>query len=301
MPVSIGKSDVEPNERIYLVHHVEGMPKQLSQCHVTSSTIKITRYAKNVEFGHNCDSEKGSSGGALFDDHGDLIGIHHAGFSLYKAQGLGSSRESSASGGQEPDAAIQKALFYNDAALKQLFEFAELRDYADPQLKSDVLVARSRICRYLQKYEEAWKNADAALEQVRHYSYAEPSGRANGLIARGEARLAAAGNANASGSTKAGREELLQQAQTDFERAAAIARDVPAIAAVTGLHLANVLAIRGNLPEAQRRFQQGWSHSKRIENGWVHQLASEVKQRVELPPSVFLLDVMSRFSTMVPS
>jgi len=210
---------------------------------------------------------------------------------LYKAQGLGSSEESAAGRSPDADAAIKKALFYNDAASKQLFGFAELGDYADPQLRSDVLVARSRICRYLQKYEEAWANADAALEQVRHYSYAEPSGRANGLIARGEARIAAAGNAGPSASTKAGREELLQHAQADFERAAAIARDVPAIAAVTALHLANVLAIRGNLPEAQRRFQQGWSYSERIENGWVHQLASEVKQRVELPSSVFLLDV----------
>ena len=81
-PVTLSKSDIESNQRIYLIHHVEGMPKQLSECHVTAKVIKDTRYAKNVEFGHNCDSEKGSSGGALFDDHGELIGIHHAGFSL---------------------------------------------------------------------------------------------------------------------------------------------------------------------------------------------------------------------------
>ena len=209
---------------------------------------------------------------------------------LYRAQGLRSSEESTIGKTAESDRAINKAVSYNEGAWKRLVEFDRL-GYADPQLKCDVLVERSRICRYQLNYEEAWKNANAALKLMRDYSYAEPSGKANGLIARGEALVAKAAGTNPSTLPKADREALLQRAQDDFEHAATVEGNTPTIAAVTGLHLANVFAMRGDLPAAQLRFQQAWDHNEGIENGWVRQLAHEVRQRVQLPSSVFLLDV----------
>ena len=163
-------------------------------------------------------------------------------------------------------------------------------DYADPQLKSDVLVIRSRIYRYQRRYAAAWQEADAALKQVRDYSYAELSGKANGLIARGEASLAEAADLDLAVS-KMRREQLLERAYKDFTQAADIGGKSPTVSGAVGLHLANIFAMRGDLPGARLQFQEAWLTIQRIENGWVHQLAHEVRQRVEFPSSVFMLDV----------
>ncbi|MGD0578562.1 MAG: hypothetical protein ABSC08_06505 [Bryobacteraceae bacterium] len=93
------------------------------------------------------------------------------------------------------------------------------------------------------------------------------------------------------GSEKAKREQLLQRAQADFAQAASMAGHVPAIDAVTGLHLANVLAMRGDLAGARHHFHESSICCHGIENGWVQQYASEIRHRVELPSSVLLLDV----------
>jgi hypothetical protein len=70
------------NTPLFLIHHPEGNIKQISICKVTATSIKDTPYTPGAEFGHNCDSEKGSSGGPLFDSNGVLVALHHAGFAL---------------------------------------------------------------------------------------------------------------------------------------------------------------------------------------------------------------------------
>jgi hypothetical protein len=75
---------IDSGRSLFLVHHPAGLTKQLSRCQVTHKQISNTRYAAGSEFGTNCDSEKGSSGGPIFDEAGVLVGIHHAGFALDK-------------------------------------------------------------------------------------------------------------------------------------------------------------------------------------------------------------------------
>jgi hypothetical protein len=209
---------------------------------------------------------------------------------LYRAQGLHPPGASPTTLSEQAAAEIGQALNHNHEAWVRLSHYDELGDYADPQLKSDVLVIRSRIYRYQRRYAAAWQEADAALQQVRDFSYAEPSGKANGLIARGEASVAEAADREL-GVSKARREVLLERAYKDFAQAATIGGKSHSVSGVAGLHMANILAMRGDLPNARVQFQQAWLTIQRIENGWVHQLAQEVRQRVELPSSVFMLDV----------
>jgi len=209
---------------------------------------------------------------------------------LYSAQGLHPPGVSSSELSKEATDGIARALSHNKQAWERLSGYDELGDYADPQLKSDVLIIRSRIYRYQRQYTQAWEQADAALQQVRDYSYAEPSGRANSLIARGEALVAQAADLELA-VPKARRDQLLERAQNDFAQAAAIAGKATTVTGVAGMHVANILAMRGDLPHARVQFQQAWLMIQRIENGWVHRLAQEVRQRVELPSSIFMLDI----------
>jgi hypothetical protein len=209
---------------------------------------------------------------------------------LYRAQGLHPPGTSPTTLSEQAAAEIDQALHHNHEAWVRLSQYDELGDYADPQLKSDVLVIRSRIYRYQRRYAAAWQEADSALHQVRDYSYAELSGKANGLIARGEASVAEAADRDL-GVSKARRELLLERAHKDFGQAATIGGKSHTVSGVAGLHIANILAMGGDLPNARVQFQQAWLTIQRIENGWVHQLAREVRQRVELPSSVFMLDV----------
>lgn len=209
---------------------------------------------------------------------------------LYRAQGLDPTGKSGTDLGDQAKAEIDQALFHNQQAWDRLSAYDELGDYADPQLKSDVLVIRSRIYRYQRRYAAAWQEADGALHQVRDYSYAELSGKANGLIARGEASLAEAADLDLAVS-KMRREQLLERATKDFTQASGISSKSPTVSGAVGLHLANILAMKGDLPDARVQFQEAWLTIQRIENGWVHQLAHEVRQRIEFPSSVFMLDV----------
>jgi V8-like Glu-specific endopeptidase len=40
------------------------------------------RNGKATEFTHDCDSERGSSGSPVFNDAGQLVGLHHLGFDI---------------------------------------------------------------------------------------------------------------------------------------------------------------------------------------------------------------------------
>ena len=92
--------------KIEIVHHVEGMAKQLSRCNIESEVILEDRSAPlalicdldpksppsegifwgdysssgKISFTHKCDTEQGSSGAPIFDETGQLVGIHYAGF-----------------------------------------------------------------------------------------------------------------------------------------------------------------------------------------------------------------------------
>jgi len=81
-PLPISTRDVVIGEPLFVIHHTEGLPKQVSTCKVDTLVSKGSQYAPGAEFEHSCDTEKGSSGGPVFDSAGLLVGIHHAGFAL---------------------------------------------------------------------------------------------------------------------------------------------------------------------------------------------------------------------------
>ena len=64
-----------------MIHHAKCSQKLVSpKCSVKSVSYPSWRSAPaGSEFSHSCNSEPGASGAPVFDDHGDLIGLHHLG------------------------------------------------------------------------------------------------------------------------------------------------------------------------------------------------------------------------------
>lgn len=75
----------EPGDAVFLVHHAMCRPKLVSRrCSVAGRRRAWTDPANAMEtpdLAHDCASEAGASGGALFASDGRLIGLHHLGFS----------------------------------------------------------------------------------------------------------------------------------------------------------------------------------------------------------------------------
>jgi Trypsin-like peptidase domain len=82
--VVIKLGQLASNENIVIVHHPAGRQKQISsgvQCKVVSPS-RDSWIAKKpgVDFTHRCDTESGSSGAPVFNESGELVGLHHQGF-----------------------------------------------------------------------------------------------------------------------------------------------------------------------------------------------------------------------------
>lgn len=70
------------NERVAVIHHPECLPKRITdRCSVVDAAYRGWIDATtDFDFTHRCDTEAGSSGGAVFDREGRLMGLHHTGF-----------------------------------------------------------------------------------------------------------------------------------------------------------------------------------------------------------------------------
>ncbi len=67
-------------EPLYVIQHPGGGPKMISQAECAVRTIRAEGYAGDTDFGHTCDTARGSSGSPVFDRMHQVIGIHHRGF-----------------------------------------------------------------------------------------------------------------------------------------------------------------------------------------------------------------------------
>ncbi len=83
-PVRIATAPVATNDKLLIVHHPAGRPKQLSwNCEVRDANhAGWWDTAKKTEFTHLCDTEAGSSGGPVLNVRYELVGLHHLGFDV---------------------------------------------------------------------------------------------------------------------------------------------------------------------------------------------------------------------------
>lgn len=81
-PVRVATTPATAGMQLVLVHHAEGLPKQVSsQCTVAAAAYRGWIDPKVLsDFTHICDTESGSSGGGVFNTQGELVGLHHLGF-----------------------------------------------------------------------------------------------------------------------------------------------------------------------------------------------------------------------------
>ncbi len=75
------KKTLVAGEQLFIIHHAKCAEKLVSpKCSVKSASYPSWRAAPaGSEFSHDCNSEPGASGAPVFDNHGDLIGLHHLG------------------------------------------------------------------------------------------------------------------------------------------------------------------------------------------------------------------------------
>lgn len=94
-PVRYNVNELIDNQDVFMVHHALCKQKLVSsKCRVLSSSYKAWRPSHGrsgdlassgepmSDFTHNCDTEPGASGAAVFNMNGELIGLHHLGFEL---------------------------------------------------------------------------------------------------------------------------------------------------------------------------------------------------------------------------
>jgi hypothetical protein len=81
-PLRVRTTPAQKDEPLALVHHPECLPKRVTTaCSIlTAAYPSWTNPAAMVDFSHKCDTAEGSSGGAVLDSQGSLVGLHHTGF-----------------------------------------------------------------------------------------------------------------------------------------------------------------------------------------------------------------------------
>jgi hypothetical protein len=81
-PAPLRQTAPAGNEPLTVIHHPVCLPKRISDgCFVGRSAYKAwVGPLADVDFTHKCDTESGSSGSAVLDAQGRVVGLHHKGF-----------------------------------------------------------------------------------------------------------------------------------------------------------------------------------------------------------------------------
>lgn len=73
-------ADPEIGAPLFIVQHPGGLPKQISKIDCKALAVPIDGRAEKTDFTHTCDTVGGSSGSPVFNESGQVVGLHHYGF-----------------------------------------------------------------------------------------------------------------------------------------------------------------------------------------------------------------------------
>lgn len=78
--LALSGSDPALASAIYVIQHPAGEAKKISKKHCAVGAVPVDGRGSGTDFAHTCDTAGGSSGSPVFNDAGEVVGLHHYGF-----------------------------------------------------------------------------------------------------------------------------------------------------------------------------------------------------------------------------
>jgi hypothetical protein len=83
-PAILKDAPVTNGQPLFVIHHPLGLRKQITVASCNVTNMSYPSWFGNIagtDFTHQCDTEGGSSGGAVYNMNGEVVGLHHRGYS----------------------------------------------------------------------------------------------------------------------------------------------------------------------------------------------------------------------------